>query len=40
MGDVGDKFFLVVLAARDFACHVGKGGGKIADLVLAVHGNS
>ena len=37
MGDVCDKFFLVVFGTGDFAGHIGEGGGQIADFILAVH---
>ena len=39
MGDVGDEFFLVVLAAGDFIRHVGKGGGQIPHFIFTVHLN-
>lgn len=36
VGDVCHETFLVVLALCHLACHVGEGGGEVADLVLAV----
>ena len=37
MGNVGDKFFLVVLSPGNFTGHVGQGSGEIADFILAVN---
>ena len=39
VGDVGDEFFLVVLAAGDFIRHVGKGGGQIPHFIFTVYLN-
>ena len=36
VGDVCYKALLIVLALGDLACHIGEGGGEVADLVLAV----
>ena len=33
MGYVGDEFFLIILKARHFACHIRKRGGQIAHLI-------
>ena len=36
MGNICHKFLLVVLGSGNFACHIGKGCAKVADLVLTV----
>ena len=37
VGDVRDELLLVILLARDLACHVVERGRKVAHLILGVH---
>ena len=37
MGNIGNKFLLVVLSAGNFTGHIGQGRSEITDLILAVH---
>ena len=38
MGNIGDKLFLVIFGAGNFAGHIRKGGREIAHLIFAFHG--
>ena len=35
MFTVGDKFFLVILRARNFVCHIIEAGGEVTDFIFA-----
>ena len=37
MGNIRHKFFLVILGAGNFACHIRKGGGQISDFIFTVN---
>ena len=38
MGNIGHKFFLIILRAGNLAGHIGEAGGQISHFILAVQG--